>query len=86
MNEWLYTFEWERTRTLQSSIREYVSTHFYEIENKDGGTVALEFAINQTRKFMEKEEVSEQVIEEQCEELALSMLQFEIFNKFIGEV
>lgn len=35
---------------------------------------------------MEKEEVSEQVIEEQCEELALSMLQFEIFNKFIGEV
>lgn len=40
MNEWLYTFEWERTRTLQSSIREYVSTHFYEIENKDGGTVA----------------------------------------------
>jgi hypothetical protein len=86
MSDWSWSFEWENAQALQDRIREYVNTHFRSIKEDDGGKDALEQAVEWTRETMEREGCTPAVIKEQCEHLAVSMLQFELFNKFIGDV
>lgn len=83
-----YLFEWENDRTLQRRIRRYVDDNFLAIDNEEegAGQLALEKAMQWTRETMEREGCPEQVIEQQCEETAVSILQFELFQKFLGDV
>ena len=81
-----YNLKREAEHTLQGKVHKYVDEHFLSIHNKEegAGVLALEQAVAWTEDAMLIEGCSKEVIKEQAEELAMSMLQFELFNKFLG--
>jgi len=88
MHEHTYIFDNGNSRVVQEQIRTYVHTHFREIKSKDpgAGDSAIDYAISVTREALERESADEHTINTQCEDLAVAMLQYELFNRFIGEV
>lgn len=73
---------------VQRSIREYVAQHIVAIKGKEEGAAdaVLEHAHRVTKQGLLQCGISEEIAERKHKEIANSMLNWELFNAWIGDV
>ena len=73
---------------VQSLIRDYVDKHVVAIRNKDEGAAdaVLEYAHKVTKQGLLDCGISEKIVESKYQEIAGSMLYWELFNAWSREV